>query len=250
MASFHRGAALIALTAVSTSFLAGCGSLARVAPGTVGGNAVASSSAVTGEQLAAEFAESLRARGLESTVRGATVVVPVPDARMATALAASGHMPTFMASGQSPTAPAMQYDFATTVRTGKVEFTAGNFRTSIDRSSVEGPSAQIATWRLVLFAVRVVYGGVNAWVWYRGTHTGDQFKKAELVQAVLYGMISQGLIAVPYVGLFSQLVMPVIWKWVTGRDPIRPTVAELFDMVRTDIPQIAQAIGACERAAR
>jgi len=228
MASFHRGAALIALTAVSTSFLAGCGSLARVAPGTVGGSAVASSAAVTGEQLAAEFAESLRARGLESTVRGATVVVP----------------------GSTADAPAMQYDFATTVRTGKVEFTAGNFRTSIDRSSVEGPSAQIATWRLVLFAVRVVYGGVNAWVWYRGTHTGDQFKKAELVQAVLYGMISQGLIAVPYVGLFSQLVMPVIWKWVTGKDPIRPTVAELFDMVRTDIPQIAQAIGACERAAR
>jgi hypothetical protein len=228
MASFHRGAALIALTAVSTSFLAGCGSLARVAPGVAGGSTVASSAAVTGEQLASEFAESLRARGLEPTVRGTTVVVP----------------------GAAADAPAMQYDFATTVRTGKVEFTAGNFRTSIDRSSVEGPTAQIATWRLVLFAVRVVYGGVNAWIWYRGTHTGDQFKKAELVQAVLYGMISQGLIAVPYVGLFSQLVLPVIWKWVTGKDPIRPTVAELFEMARTDIPQIAQAIGACERAAR
>ena len=228
MASFHRGAALIALTAVSTSFLSGCGSLARVAPETTNGATLARASAVTGEQLAVEFADSLRLRGLKPVVRGTTVVVP----------------------GSTADAPSMQYDFATTVRTRKVEFTAGNFRTTIDRASVEGPTAQIATWRLVLFAVRVVYGGVNAWIWYRGTHTGDQFKKAELVQAILYGMISQGLISVPYVGVFSQLVLPVIWKWVTGKDPIRPTVAELFETVRTDIPQIAQAIGQCEQAAR
>ena len=226
MFRFNRGTALVALAAVTGSFMSGCGTLAQVAPaGRPAESGFTRAVAQNGEQMAAEFAASLEARGLKPILRGTVVVVPGAD-----------NVP-------------LQYDFATTVRTGKVEFTAGNFRTTITRGSDE-PTAQIATWRLVLIAVRVVYGGVNAWVWYRGTHPGDDFKKAELVQAILYGMISQGLVSVPYVGLFSGVVLPIIWKWVTGKDPIRPTVAELFETARADIPKSAQALAQCEQRAR
>ncbi|MNY28684.1 hypothetical protein D3C86_1626730 [compost metagenome] len=47
-------------------------------------------------------------------------------------------------------------------------------------------------------------------------------------------MIKEGVGGLPFGFLWSRLT-PYVWKWVTGEAPIKPTLRELFELMKKDL---------------
>lgn len=189
MPSVHTGLRILLACSLVTLPLAGCGQV----PTQIGqtSNAKLSATSTSATSMARNFAATLEGQGKVS-VRGAVV------------------------THETPEGGAVQYDFTQTPKTGKVTFRAGEYVAEIDYQQ-----NQIQSWRVVWIAVRMIYGGTKAYYWYKNNHTGSDFKREDLVKAVVYGMLSQGVAGLP-VGFLWKALMPIVWRWVMGEAPIKP----------------------------
>ncbi|MBM3268116.1 MAG: hypothetical protein FJZ01_10760 [Candidatus Sericytochromatia bacterium] len=192
----------IAVTLAASVFslsLAGCGSRPAGTPAPLSGQAQskveqASAPALTAAQLAQQFAGRVEAQsGRRPIVRGSEVVLPTAEGE-----------------------PAI-YDFAQTPRTGMVTFRAGDLETKFkydaQKDEITGKAVPAI---LVAIAVKMVWGGTKAFVKYWITHPGDKFSKKDCVKAVVFGMVAEGLTAIPVVGgVLSSILWPIAWKWVS-----------------------------------
>jgi hypothetical protein len=176
--------------------LAGCGAPATPLTGAAPGRTKASgvqAQTLTADQMAQQFANQLALRGGDRPrVRGAVVTVAT-------------------AGGPDAT-----YDFTETPRTGMVTFRAGEFETTFKYSAKDGEiNGKAVPAILVAIAVKMVWGGTVAFAKYWLTHRGDEFNRKDCVKAVVYGMVSEGLTAIPGIGgALSHFLWPIAWKWV------------------------------------
>lgn len=214
MPRVHLGLRLMLACSLVTLPLAGCGQV-PTALGSASGAKQLSASSATATQMARRFAEARNAEGLgQASVKGAVVTLTTPEG------------------------DAVQYDFTKTPATGKVTFRAGEYV-----AEVEYQESQIQSWRMVWIAVRMIYGGVKAYYWYKNTHTGSNFNREELVKAVVYGMISQGVAGLPAGFLWKHLV-PIVWKWILGEAPIKPN--SLFNIWLEDKDAVIEVLRQAE----
>lgn len=219
-----KGAALALVVSLSSLWLVGCG----VTPQQIGDvpradQSRAAAITLSPSQLAQDFAKQVEATGAKVTVKGAVVTL------------------------QDAEGKPVSYDFTNTPKTHKVVFKAGEVTTSIDYQNGE-ITPQIAV-RLILIGVKMVYGGAKAWWWYTHTHTGSSYNREELVKAILYGIISEGVGGLPGGFLWKRL-MPIVWKWVTGEAPIKPTLKDLFELMKKDVGDVAAILAEGERLQR
>lgn len=217
-----QGVALALVASLSSLWLVGCG----VSPQQLGSSSGQSRAAAITEspaQLASDFARPLSASGAKVTVTGA--VVTLQDAE-----------------GQPVT-----YDFTHTPKTHKVVFKAGEVTTSLDYQGGE-VSGQVA-WRLIYIGAKMIYGGAKAWWWYTHTHTGANYHREELVKAIVYGIISEGVGGLPGGFLWKRL-LPLVWKWVSGEAPIKPSLKDLFELMQKDVGEVAAILAEGERLQR
>jgi len=216
-----KGVALALVASLSSLWLVGCG----VTPQQLGAstNSTESRAAATtlsSSQLANDFAKQLASTGAKVTVKGAVVTVIDQDGKPVT------------------------YDFTNTPKTQKVVFKASDVTSTIDYQT----DARIAV-RLILIGVKMVYGGAKAWYWYTHTHTGADYNREELVKAIVYGIISEGVGGLPGGFLWKRL-MPLVWKWVTGEAPIKPTLKDLFELMKKDVNDVASILAEGEALQR
>ncbi len=209
MPSVHSGLRILLACSLVALPLTGCGQV----PTQIGTNSSAnqlSASSATGPALAKRFAETNEGQG-QATVQGAIVTLTTPE-------------------GGS-----VQYDFTDTPKSGKVTFRAGEFIAEVDYQD-----SQARSLRVVWIAVRMIYGGSKAYYWYKQNHTGSDFNREDLVKAVVYGMLSQGVAGLP-VGFLWKRLFPIVWKWVLGEAPIKPNALfnnwldnkqEIIDLLR------------------
>lgn len=213
-----KGLSLALAMSLGSLSLVGCGAspLQRLG-GTQPAPAHAASVVLSPEQMAQAFAAELKAT---------TGVVPGVQGSVVTLKAADGSLVT--------------YDFAQTPRTGKVVFRAGDVTSTIAYAGQAGPA--MVPWSLIFTAVKMVWGGAKAWWWYDHTHQGPDFNRDDLVKAILYGVCNEAVGSLP-LGFLWQRMFPIVWKWVTGEDPIRPdSVATRFERLKSDAPAIAQIL--------
>lgn len=214
--------ALALVVSLSSLWLVGCG----VTPQPIKTASEATRAAAITQspsQLAADFARPLAASGVAVTVRGALVILQDAEGKPVT------------------------YDFSQTPKTKKVVFKAGEITTTLDYQNGE-VTGQIA-WRLVYIGVKMVYGGAKAWWWYTHTHTGANYDRTELVKAIVYGIIAEGVGGLPGGFLWKRL-LPLVWKWVSGEAPIKPTLKDLFDLMKKDVGEVASILAEGERLQR
>lgn len=210
-----KGLSLALVMSMGSLSLVGCGAspLQRLGE-KESAPAHAASVVLRPEQMARTFAAELKAT---------TGVVPVVQGAVVSLKAADGSVVT--------------YDFAQTPQTGKVVFRAGDVTSTIAYGRQAGPT--MMPWSLIFTAVKMVWGGAKAWWWYDHTHQGSDFNRADLVKAILYGICNEAVGSLP-VGFLWQRLFPIVWKWVTGEDPIRPaSVATRFERLKADAPAIA-----------
>jgi len=176
--------------------LAGCGAPATQLTGAAAGRTNASSDqaqTLTSDQMALRFANQLAARGGDRPkVRGAIVTVDT-------------------AGGPDAT-----YDFTATPKTGMVTFRAGDYETTFKYPAKDDEiNGKAVPAILVAIAVKMVWGGTVAFAKYWLTHRGDEFNRKDCVKAVVFGMVSEGLTAIPGIGgALSHFLWPIAWKWV------------------------------------
>lgn len=219
-----KGVALALVVSLSSLWLVGCGVTPQQMTNARADQSRAASISRSPSELAQDFAREVAATGTKVTVQGAVVTV----------LDAEGKPLT--------------YDFTHTPKTQKVVFKAGDITTTIDYQNGE-VTGQFA-WRLVWIGVKMVYGGAKAWWWYAHTHEGASYSREELVKAILYGIIAEGVGGLP-VGFLWKRLLPIVWKWVTGEAPIKPkSVAELFNIVQKDAKEVAAILAEGERLRR
>lgn len=214
--------ALALVVSLSSLWLVGCG----VTPQPIKTASEATRAAAITQspsQLAADFARPLAASGVAVTVQGALVILQDAEGKPVT------------------------YDFSQTPKTKKVVFKAGEVTTTLDYQNGE-VTGQIA-WRLVYIGVKMVYGGAKAWWWYTHTHTGANYDRTELVKAIVYGIIAEGVGGLPGGFLWKRL-LPLVWKWVSGEAPIKPTLKDLFDLMKKDVGEVASILAEGERLQR
>lgn len=219
-----KGVALALVVSLSSLWLVGCG----ITPQRLGDVPQAEESRVaaisqTPSQLANEFAADLKAAGAQVSVKGAVVTLKDAEGKPVT------------------------YDFSLTPKTRKVVFKAGEVETTLDYQNGEVTS-QIAM-RLVWIGVKMVYGGAKAWFWYTKTHQGSSYNREELVKAVLYGIISEAVGGLPGGFLWKRL-LPLVWKWVSGEAPLKPSLKDLFDLMKKDVGEVAAILAEGERLKR
>lgn len=217
-----KGVALALVVSLSSLWLVGCG----VTPQPIKTASEATRAAAITQspsQLAADFAKPLAASGVAVTVQGALVILQDAEGKPVT------------------------YDFSQTPKTKKVVFKAGEVTTTLDYQNGE-VTGQIA-WRLVYIGVKMVYGGAKAWWWYTHTHTGANYDRTELVKAIVYGIIAEGVGGLPGGFLWKRL-LPLVWKWVSGEAPIKPTLKDLFDLMKKDVGEVAAILAEGERLQR
>lgn len=219
-----QGVALALVVSLSSLWLVGCG----VTPQRLGDVPQPDQSRTAAisqspSQLANDFARDLNAAGAKATVKGAVVTLQDAD-------------------GQPLT-----YDFTHTPKTKKVVFKAGEVTTTLDYQNGE-VSGQIAM-RLIWIGVKMVYGGAKAWFWYTKTHQGSNYSREELVKAIVYGIISEGVGGLPGGFLWKRL-LPLVWKWVSGEAPIKPSLKDLFDLMKKDVGEVAAILAEGERLQR
>lgn len=126
------------------------------------------------------------------------------------------------------------YDFTRTPDTGKVRIQTGD-------AVVETPypaDARGVAWTVTKIAIRMVYGGVKAYLKYMDTHPGNVDKK-ELAEWILYGMLKYGVGGLPGGFLWKRL-FPIVWRWVVGDPPpVRKlTAKQLYQRWSKDLPEI------------
>lgn len=217
-----KGVALALVVSLSSLWLVGCG----ITPQPIKTASEATRAAAITQspsQLAADFAKPLAASGVAVTVQGALVILQDAEGKPVT------------------------YDFSQTPKTKKVVFKAGEVTTTLDYQNGE-VTGQIA-WRLVYIGVKMVYGGAKAWWWYTHTHTGANYDRTELVKAIVYGIIAEGVGGLPGGFLWKRL-LPLVWKWVSGEAPIKPTLKDLFDLMKKDVGEVASILAEGERLQR
>lgn len=135
---------------------------------------------------------------------------------------------------QGPDGIRLSYDFTLTPTTGMVRLTAGSQTTDLPYVD----NAQDSSWTIAKIAVRMVYGGVKAYYKYKKTHTGPDYNQEDLVKAVLYGMLSQGVSALPGGFLWKQL-LPIVWQWILNEPPITmTTVKQTYERWAKDLGKI------------
>lgn len=203
----HKGLCLSLALSLATVSMTGCGvAVPSLSESGSSGVTRASASTKSGVQLASAFAEQMKQSGAKVRLAGAVVTLETQDGE------------------------AVTYDFSQTPKTGKVTFRAGEVVTTLDYDA----DSKMIPLRVIYVATKMLYGGAKAWYWYTKTHEGDAYKKEELVKAILYGVIKEGLGSLPFGFLWSRLT-PYVWKWVTGEAPIKPTLRELFDLLKKDL---------------
>lgn len=219
----QKSVALALVVSLSSLWLVGCG----VTPQPLRGASDSTESRAaavtkTPDQLAHDFARQLEGTGAKVTVKGAVVTLSDAEGKP------------------------VRYDFTRTPQTHQVVFTAGEVTTSVDYQNEN--NARIAV-RLILVGVKMIYGGAKAWWWYTHTHTGSDFNREELAKAIAYGIISEGVGGLPGGFLWKRL-MPLVWKWVTGEAPIKPTLKDLFELMKKDVSDVAAILEEGERLQR
>lgn len=186
-------AAVLAGSFLSLS-LAGCGSPAPTAESSAQSGIVAQSQrpAATSPELARRFADEFqRQTGTRPLVVGDQVRMTGADGEP------------------------VSYDFSQTPKTGFVTFRAGEFETKFKWSTKEQIGNDAVPAILVAIAVKMVWGGTKSFLIYYLKHPGDKFNKHDCVKAVLFGMVAEGLTAIPVVGgVLSSILWPIAWKWV------------------------------------
>ncbi|HEY9899589.1 MAG TPA: hypothetical protein V6D00_10450 [Pantanalinema sp.] len=204
----HKGLCLGLAASLAMVSMTGCGVAVPSSFSQDGASGASRASATTrnGVELASAFAEQMKQGGAKVRLAGAVVTVETKDVE------------------------AVSYDFTQTPKTGKVTFRAGEVVTTLDYDA----DSKMIPVRVVYVAAKMLYGGAKAWYWYTKTHEGASYKKEELVKAILYGVISEGLGGLPFGFLWERLT-PYVWKWVTGEAPLKPTLRELFELVKKDL---------------
>lgn len=202
-----KGLCLSLALSLATVSLTGCGTMVpSVSEGGATSAKASSLKSRTGVELASGFADQMKQAGAKVRLAGAVVTLETEGGEVVT------------------------YDFSQTPKTGKVIFRAGEVVTTLDYDA----DSKMIPLRVVYVAAKMLYGGAKAWYWYTQTHQGDAYKKEELVKAILYGVIKEGVGALPFGFLWSRLT-PYVWKWVTGEAPIKPTLRELFELIKKDL---------------
>jgi hypothetical protein len=220
-----RGTALIVAIACASMALVGCGETPTRVGGDVPGPDAPRTASLsqTPGQLANSFAATVRAQGLTAHVKGGVV--------------------TLTASDGTP----LSYDFSQTPKTNKVTFRAGDVVTTFDYNGQVGHNT--IPWNVIWIAVKMVWGGAKAWWWYTHTHQGPDFNQEDLVKAIVYGMVQGAVGALPAGFLWDKL-LPYVWKWITGEDPIAPSIAAAFDRMKGDINAVAQIVQDAQKASQ
>lgn len=219
-----KGVALALVVSLSSLWLVGCG----VTPQRIGDVPHPDQSRVAAvtqspSQLAKSFAADLEAAGVKASVQGAVVTLQGADGKPVT------------------------YDFTNTPKTRKVVFKAGEVTSTLDYQNGE-VTGQVA-WRLIYIGVKMIYGGAKAWYWYTHTHQGTNFDREELVKAILYGIIAEGVGGLPG-GFIWKRLLPLVWKWVTGEAPLKPSLKDLFELMKKDVGEVANVLAEGERLKR
>lgn len=218
---FRKQLSLGLAIALGSTYLTGCGQL----PGQLitdvptSEQSRAAASLPSKQQLATNFAAQLRAQGIDAKVQGAVVTLALEH-------------------GVSPA-----YDFSQTNKTGKVMFKAGEVVTEVDYSS----NQRILPVAILLVSTKMIWSGASTWFWYTRTHEGEAFSKEELVKAITYAMIKGGVAGLP-LGFLLKRLTPIVWKWVTGETPIRPTLRDYFELMKKDLQRIGEILKEAETA--
>jgi hypothetical protein len=129
----------------------------------------------------------------------------------------------------------LTYDFTRTPQTGKVTVRSGNTTTE---TKVDGETPKAVGWLIAKIAIRMVYGGVKAYITYTHNHTGADYNRDDLVKAVIYGMVEQGVGGLPGGFIWKRLV-PIVWEWIFHEPPIHRTSAKaIYERWSKALPQI------------
>lgn len=187
----RRAIAIVVASSLFSLSLAGCGAPATQISGAPTG-VTAQAQSYSSAQLALIFARQLEAQtGRMPDVRGPQVVLRTAEGEDAI------------------------YDFSNTPRTGKVVFRAGDLQTEFEWSPGDQVNVKAVPAWVVAIAVKMVWGGTKAFLRYWITHPGNKFDKKDCVKAVVFGMVAEGLTAVPVLGgVLSGYLWPIAWKWV------------------------------------
>lgn len=206
---------------LSSAYLAGCGQLPSqtVTDVPTADQSRTASVLKSPQQFATTFAAQLEAKGIHAKVKGAVVTLESEN-------------------GVNPS-----YDFSQTAKTNKVVFRAGEVVSEIDYPSNE----RILPAAVLLLTTKMIWGGASAWYWYARTHEGENFSKEELTKAIVYGMVRGGVSGLPF-GFLLKRLTPIVWKWVTGEQPIHPTLRDLFELMKKDLQQIGAIVAEAEKA--
>ncbi|MBC7542339.1 MAG: hypothetical protein H7338_06375 [Candidatus Sericytochromatia bacterium] len=133
-----------------------------------------------------------------------------------------------------PDAIVLVYDFTRTPQTGKIQVQAGQYRTEV---TADTGAQRDVYWTIAKVAIRMVYGGVKAYIKYTKAHQGA-IVKDDLVKAVLYGMVSQGVQGLPGGFLWKRL-LPIVWEWVFNEPPItRTSIKQIYERWSRDLGKI------------
>lgn len=206
----HRG---ICLSLATLMLVAGCGQPIMVA-GQMAAPVRQAAATPSAEAMAAEFASGFATDDtFKATRRGTVVTVSGPEGILLT------------------------YDFTRTPQTGTVTVRSGATTTEI---KVDANTPKVTGWFIAKIAIRMVYGGVKAYIKYTKSHTGSDYNREDLVKAVVYGMLSQGVAGLPGGFLWKRL-MPIVWEWIFNEPPIIPrtsTAKAIYERWSKDLPQI------------
>ena len=127
------------------------------------------------------------------------------------------------------------YDFTRTPQTGTIQVQSGPYRTEV---TAETGAQRNVYWIIAKVAIRMVYGGVKAYYTYTHNHTGSDYNKDDLVKAVIYGMLSQGVQGLPGGFLWKRL-LPIVWEWIMHEPPItRTSIKQIYERWSQDLPKI------------
>ena len=189
----RRAIAIVVASSLLGLSLTGCGAPASPLAGTgIGTASGVQAQAYTSAQLALKFARQIEAQtGKMPEVRGTQVILRTAEGEDAI------------------------YDFSHTPSSGKVVFRAGDLQTEFKWSPEDQVNTKAIPAIVVAVAVKMVWGGTKAFLKYWLTHRGDEFDKKDCVKAVVFGMVAEGLYAVPVVGgVLGGYLWPIAWKWV------------------------------------
>jgi hypothetical protein len=203
----------VSLTLATLLLAAGCGQPVMLASQpTLPVRQAAATATLSADAMAAKFAAGFAGDpDFQATRQGAVVTLKGPEGITLT------------------------YDFTRAPQTGKVTIQSGTTKTE---TTLDGETPAEVAWTIAKIAVRMVYGGVKAYITYTKNHTGSDFNREDLVKAVVYGMLSQGVAGLPGGFLWKRL-LPIVWEWIFNEPPIHRTTAKaIYQRWSKDLPKI------------